>query len=287
MKSRRVVDLLADGLPPVPCWIDPFCLPKRGIMLLAGEAKVAKSFFLLEIARALATGTQLFGNPFFRVTEQCRVLMVEQELGPWGFGQRVKKIFARHNPSAYANTFNYLSKEPDWRFDTPKGRDHIRETIIDYRPNIVILDPISYFYSVDDTNASNVGDLFRQIEHMKQMGLTDEMAVLVSHHMKKPPVGKNNRDGYDPLDPYNIRGSEKWFSAPDTIVTCNRLKGGTKDRWYVDTRWKTRHGEEPPDVQFLVTPDDLTSQVTFEKFLTAPPASSMQVAQTTPARLKL
>lgn len=274
MTPRNLADFLAEDIGTLPCWIDPFILPKRGILLFGGEAKASKSFFMMEMARALSTGTVMFGNGAFRVTEQSRVLLVDQEVGEYGLHKRLKRIFARHNPSMYRDHFAFLTQQPEWRFDTQQGREHILKTISEFKPNVVMLDPIARFHGGEEQSSTEIGNLFREIYKMMQLGAVENMSVVLSHHFRKPPTGRN-RDDYNPLDPYNFRGSSEWFGVPDTIMTLNRLPSPVKDRWTVQAGFRLRHGEEPPDMEFIVTPESNTATVTFGRYLTPPGATFM------------
>ena len=55
MEVFDVAERLQNPPPPVPCWIEPFILPKGSIMLFGGPSKAGKSF----VALGIVTGKQI------------------------------------------------------------------------------------------------------------------------------------------------------------------------------------------------------------------------------------
>jgi RecA-family ATPase len=92
-RAERVIDLLARDFPDNPSYIDPMILTKGGTLLLGGEAKVGKSFIMLELCRALTTGTPFMDNPSLTVPEPLRTLYIDAEVGERTNKARVIKNF--------------------------------------------------------------------------------------------------------------------------------------------------------------------------------------------------
>jgi RecA-family ATPase len=97
IKPARIYDLITRELENVPCWVGGNLLPKRGVLLFGGLEKIGKSFIGLEVARALSTGTPLFGYPDFVVEEKARVLLVEMEVGEYGLQDRTRAVFGKED----------------------------------------------------------------------------------------------------------------------------------------------------------------------------------------------
>lgn len=268
---QKISDLIEKDLGDLPSWIEPYVLPKRGTWLLGGLTGIGKSFFTIELFRALSTGTRPFDCPYIAATQQCKVLYVEQELGEYGLQKRVRRAFERHQPRTYENYAFFITQSAKFQLDTPEGIKHVAEVVRDCRPNVLILDPISHFHTSEESDNTAIGKLFQTIADLKEASVGDDMSVILAHHFKKPPNGKVMSNGYDDLSEDNFRGAGKWTSAPDTVTTMAK-RGGNKEWWEVQMRWeKMRHGQELNDFIFRVAPEEPFTQVEFKRVIGDPP----------------
>jgi hypothetical protein len=259
-EPQKVSDLLEEHIIPNPCWVDPFLLPKGGLWLLGGLAKIGKSFITLELARALSTGTRPFDSHYFTVGEPARVLLCEQEIGRIGLQKRISDTIARHPVHQLSENFWILSKCPELQISTEEGRKILFNACKIVEPNVVILDPISKLHGYDENNNQEIEEMFRRLAQLRGEFEHTGMGMILTHHFRKPSKYEN----YDHLDPYNFAGSRKWFDSPDTITTVQRTKTlADKSGWIVRTRWELRHGEPLEEMDFIIKPKDLEGQVKF------------------------
>lgn len=275
-RSKCLQELIDGPDLHTECWIDPI-LPKSGKLLLAAPAKQGKSFLILSLIRSLITGENTFFCPRFRVPEPVRVLLFEQELGEAGLQRRSRVIFNGVTPSG---SVRYISRNPDVTFSSDKGYELIGNEIADMRPNVVLFDPIGKMYTGDENSAQEVALLWQKMDRLLRLGSRENMSIILSHHFGKTPNGARNREGYDPLDPYNCRGSSKWFDDVDALITVNRLQNLplTHQAWRLQMRFELRHEEVPPEMFFTVNRDrDL--RVRYERDV-EPPTTQL----TTPLR---
>ena len=259
-KAQKVSELLQKDLPKNLFYLEPAILPKGGVMLFGGEAKIFKSGIMIELARALATGTRPFDSEIFTVPKKARVLLVEQELGENELQKRLSHTLARHKHVQFDEYLYYLSVVPDMQLNTPDGLGYLHEQIVSIKPNVVILDPISMFHGYDENSNTEIGELFKRLAKIKESVPELELSFILSHHFKKPSTAKWNKP--DPLTPYNFSGSQRWFNTPDTLVTFNRTKTlSDKSGWYLDSRWIPRRGKQLDDITFIVKPEDEECQI--------------------------
>ena len=264
---ERFSDLVQESLPPLPCWLEPKVLPKRGIWILGGLTGIGKSYITLDLVRALTTATCPWDCPHLTVPEQCRVLYVEQEIGRYGLWDRARRVFERHQPRTYHDRAFFITQDPAYQLDTPEGRKHVCEVQRDVRPHVLVLDPISHFHTSEESDNTAIGKLFQTIAELKQASLDDDMSVIIAHHFKKPPNGKVMSQDYDDLSEDNFRGAGKWTSAPDTVTTMAK-RGGNKVWWNLHMRFeKMRHGKELDDMLLRVEPEAPFTQVTFDRMI--------------------
>ncbi len=260
------------------CWIHPI-LPKSGKLLFGGFSKSGKSHMMLSLTRALATGENAFNCPRFRVPEPAKVLLFEQELGESGLQRRARRTCLG---AELKRDVKYISRNPDVSFSTEKGYEFIGNEIADARPNVVIFDPIGKIYHGDENSAQEVALLWQKMDRLLRLGNRENMSIILSHHYGKRPNGERNREGYDPLDAYNFRGSSKWFDDVDALITVNRLQnlpGIQHQAWRLQTRFELRHEEVPPEMFFTVNLNqDL--RVLYERDVDPPPPVTVPVLRT-------
>lgn len=258
--AEKVSKLLEETLRDDIFYIDPCILPKGGTMLFGGQAKIGKSMIMLELARALATGTRPFDSSIFTVPKKVNVLLIEQELGKNELKKRLSHVLARHKFVQYDETLHYLTAVPDMQLSQQDGVIYLRQEIERVQPQVVILDPISMFHGFDENSNTDIGELFRRIEKIKESVPHLELSFILSHHFKKPST--SNWSKPDHLNPYNFSGSQRWFNTPDTLVTFHRKTTlPDKSGWFLDSRWIPRRGKQLDDITFLVKPEDEDCQV--------------------------
>lgn len=224
----------------------------RGLFITNDYIVTHNSHIMLSMARALTTQEPLFACPRFRVTEPARVLLFEQELGEGGLQRRARMVF---NNAQLQKDLHYISRNPDISFSTEAGYEVIGNEIAEFKPNVVILDPIGKLYHGDENSAQEVGLLWQKIDKLLRLGSREQMSIVLSHHFGKRVNGDRNREGHDPLDAYNFRGSSKWFDDVDALITVNRLQnlpGIQHQAWRLQMRFELRHEEVPPEMFFTV-----------------------------------
>ena len=257
-RAERVIDLLARDFPDNPSYIDPMILTKGGTLLLGGEAKVGKSFIMLELCRALTTGTPFMDNPSLKVPEPLRTLYIDAEVGERTNKARVLKIFNKADPRIWADNFYHVSKNLELQLDSHRGVAYFGDLIRDVRPNVLVLDPISFMHHGDENSAHDVGSLFLTLARLKERGRDEQLSIVFSHHFRKPPFGQY-AIGYDYLGEYNFRGSSKWKDGGDTILTMSRednfANADGSEAWKLKLRFLCRHGPSAPEGEYAFNRD--------------------------------
>lgn len=253
-KPERVYDLLQRPVEGIPAWVEPAIIVKQGITLFGGEKKIGKSLILGSLARALVSGEAPFLAPTLSVPKKSRVLIIDQEVGEYGLQTRMSPMLEDLPADVYRERLWFVSKDMDLTVDTTKGLDMIRRHIDDAQPNVLILDPIGKLFSCDENDnvaITKIGhSMYRLTKEYAALGLS----IVLAHHFGKPPKGKQNLEGYDPLDFNNFRGASAWTGFPDTLIACHRgdRMGTAHQAWRIDMRIQPRQGEEPPDMHLTV-----------------------------------
>lgn len=252
VQAESIVALMQREIPPEPCWIEPGILPKGGKLLFGGQAKVGKSFLMLQLAQDLALGQTPLSCPILSIPHPAKVLLVEKELATLGLQLRTKKAYKDADLGRLETNLFYSSRDSRLRLDTVDGHSAFLQLIRTYKPEVLLLDPIGKMHARDENSNSGIAELFDVLDQLLNAGKDWGMSLIFSHHFGKPP--KDPRIEHDPLDPYNFRGASKWFDDPDTLVTIARTQDFHTPHlwWNLETRWTTRQSEPPPDMTFTV-----------------------------------
>jgi hypothetical protein len=256
IKPSRLSDLLSKPLTSAPSWIEPAVLPKGGTLLFGGQDKIGKTFLNLSLARALATGENLFEHPKLHTPEPCRVVLVDPELGEYGLQKRSASVFADLDLSStgLADRLWYISKDPEIYLDHQPGRRKLREVVGDTQANVVLLDSVNMLHGYDENSNTEISRLFKFLDELKAEFRAQDLSIVLSHHFGKPPSGVDPRFVRDPLDRTNFRGAGKWTNAPDSLVTLQRQENLPTmwEAWELSCRFLLRQGESLPDMTLRV-----------------------------------
>lgn len=216
-------DFLETPFPATRDWIKESILPKRGVMILGGASKSFKSFFSLELCRALTLGDNPFGHPELTVPEPARVLLIEDEIKERGLQARGLEIFKGVNRDYLNEYFFVLSGETDVRLDTNKGFDLLYQAVEQTQPNVLVLDPMGRLIGgIDENRNDQVGIMLAKLDKLLAKYDHNEMSMIMLLHSRKPDTSKDSN--FDPLSPHSIRGAGRWFANPDSIMMINKVK---------------------------------------------------------------
>lgn len=250
-EAVRAVDLFATHFPDDISYIEPGLLVKGGTLLLGGQAKIGKSLVMMEICRSVTTGKPLFDNPQFIVPKLARCLYIEAENGPRSIKKRGLSMFAGEDPNIYQDRFYVCSVKNPPQLKNLNKFERLVETA---RPNVIVMDPISFFYDGEENSNPEVNKVFYALNYLKDMYPDDECSIVIAHHFGKPPNNKLAKEGYDYLSEYNFRGASKWKDGADSCITMNRFSELEKDweAWRLHMRFLCRHDSSPPESLYRV-----------------------------------
>lgn len=263
-----LLSLIETELPPRQDWITSGVLPQSGTLIFGGLAKIGKSFLMLELARAISTGTVPFGHPKLQARDPARVLYIEQEVGMYGLRDRSMRIMQEEDPAVYGPNLWYVTKVPQMQLNTLSGRSMLWDMVETVKPAVLMLDPIGRMHGYNENDNKEIQSLFTDLERLLSIHASRGMSLVISHHYGKPSYGPGPQR--DPLDPYNFRGSSKFFDCVDSAITVQKLgEHFTPHKWWeLKVRFETRQDQPPEEVLLTVNRED-DRRVRFVKFIHA------------------
>lgn len=191
-------------------------------MLIAGPSKAGKSFLLMELAVAIASGGRWLG----KWCRRGKVLYINLEIDKNSFSTRFEEIFnAQHVSRKDAETiqvWNLRGKTPPLNELAPRLIRRIRDGGF----SAVILDPIYKVITGDENNARDMSVFCNQFDRIATE--TGAAVIYVHHHSKGSQIGKRSMD--------RASGSGVFARDPDALLDMVELahEAGDGDR----TAWR-------------------------------------------------
>ena len=229
-------DYIDDATPEPDFIITSGILPERGVLIIGGQPKAGKSILSINLGYCLATASNWLG---FTIPQKRRTLILQAENSYYNVRRRIKTL---HNAS-----------EPPYCFDIPKddnlimsdpvsikinefnGYTAVRQLIKQYKPEVLILDPLIHFHSAGENDNAEMGMVMEQI---RSLANNHDLAIVLVHHTKKP--GMDSSPGGMAL-----RGASAVFGAVDSsLVLARNSDPDTGDTSYA-LNFDIRNGENP------------------------------------------
>lgn len=216
-------------------------------VMLGAESKAGKTWFLLQAALCISSGTPFLGHQ----TTRGVVLYVNFELKRWSFDKRVRQV---------AESLGLLDGMGRWKAGAPpdmlawhlrgvQGGYDIENLIEVARERLkrmglelaaIVIDPLYKSYGGRAEN--DAGDMAEVLQAIERFGHELNAAVFIaSHFAKGDSAGKSQID--------RISGSGVIARDPDSIVTLSRFKD--EDNCYTfEATLRNLASPEPAVLQF-------------------------------------
>jgi KaiC/GvpD/RAD55 family RecA-like ATPase len=234
-----VLDLLAKEFPATDSMLGAGLLDRGGATLISGPQKVGKSLFATQLALSLADREPYLG--FKCGSDDYRVLILQAEVAP----KRMQERFAKQRA-----TFSYKALErvlsasvfSSVKLDSDEGQAMVAGWVQQYKPDLLIVDPLSNFHTGDENTAQDMSKVISVLDGIRQEGVA---VVLVHHHGKgsagKANVGHKARGSSALPGWYDSHLSLEWAEPQKTVRLCFEL----------------RHAETPEDLILKLNPETL------------------------------
>ena len=201
----KAADLIQKDLPPVHFVVDGL-LP-QGLALLASPPKYGKSWMVLDLCLAVATGGRFLGHRARRAG--CLYLALEDSENR--LQDRMKKVL---NESQPPTDFYYLLQAPD----LGHGLAEQIENFLRQTPavKLVVVDTLQKVRGAPGGRDNAYAQDYKDTGALKAVADRYGVCVLLVHHLRKMA---------DDGDPFNrISGTNGILGAADTAITLTRAK---------------------------------------------------------------
>ena len=224
-----------DPQPDAPQWLVRDLWTTAAVGVIGGSPKVGKSWFSLDLAVSVASGTPALGRFPVDATGPALVYLAEDAL------PRVRDRVAhlcRHRGLDLSRLDLQVVTADRLRLDTERDQLALDQTVQRIRPALLLLDPLVRLHSLDENSASDISSL---LAFLRAINRRYHLALILVHHMAKRSrrnLGQSLRGSSDlhawtdsacylvrrPDDRLQLTVEHRSAPAPDPLLL--RLSGG-------------------------------------------------------------
>jgi hypothetical protein len=236
-----VGDLLTAQFPVSDSMLGGNLLDRSGGMLISGPQKIGKSLFASQLALTLGDRQPFLGFP--PGGAEYRSLILQAEVSAKRMQERFLKQVQVFGPSAQTNVLS-ASVYSSIKLDNPEGLAILYGLVDQYKPDLVIVDPLSNFHCGDENVAQDILRVTTVLDNLRARG----PAVCLVHHHGKASAERANVG-------HKARGSTALPGWYDTHLSLEKAGNAVR------LRFELRHDETPEDILLKLNPATLTFDV--------------------------
>jgi KaiC/GvpD/RAD55 family RecA-like ATPase len=189
-------------------------LSRKEFMLIHATAKTGKSMLALNLAIAVASGSDFLGMP----TTKSKVFYLQTEIANYALKERIDRMLEDRDIETSTNAeLNLFIASDRIRIDTPEGIDLLRRQIEKTEPKLLIIDPLYDLHRKNEDSATEMSPLLSDI---REIARSLDCAIILIHHQGKKSETSNNNAGHA------CRGSSAFADVPDISISLTRAKEG-------------------------------------------------------------
>lgn len=221
----NAADLLTTS-PQARSWLVDPLIPRRQVTLLSGEGGVGKSFLALQLAVAVATGTEWIG--YRPVQGKALFVSAEDELDE--IHRRLVPMIEKMGllPSDLRDLeIADLCQQASTLLGIPNGEggirptdlfEGVREQVRRHRPTLIVIDTLSDTFGGDENKRQEARQFIRML---RELASEADSAVLVTAHPSLS--GQHSGSGSSGSTAWNASVRSRLF------LDCPRVKGQVMD----------------------------------------------------------
>jgi regulatory protein RepA len=223
-----IISMIDNESPPVE-WLFKNLLPANIIGDITAAGGTGKTFLLIEMGLAKATGTA-FLRDIWMPTKAGKILCVFGEESQDELHRRLKKVIRKNDYTPdqielIRKNFNAVSTHgtnPAFIDAQGQNSDFFEDLVDDairLRAELIILDPISRFFKADENDATKATVFVEKLEELKERvrhGTGENVVVLGAHHVNKSSTKADMSAGM-------LRGSSAFTDAVRWVLGLQKL----------------------------------------------------------------
>ena len=203
--------------PPPPIkWLVRGMMESKNVVMLAGAPKTAKSWFALEMAICVASGSNMCGDPLLQGSDtRNAVLCFMLEDSEHSVYSRVKSMALGKGITDVGGLDMYFRFGGGIDLSDTQTAHQLAADIAANIPNLALItfDPFRNLHSGDENNSAEIIQIMENLRHIRTV---TGASILIVHHTRKP----SSSDQKNPMNAgFTVRGSGAIFGAVDGLIT--------------------------------------------------------------------
>lgn len=195
---------------PPQRWLVESLWTQQAVGIVCAQPKSGKSWLALDFAVSVASGTPVLDR--FAVPDPGPVLVFPAEDAVTVVRDRLAGI-CRHRDVDFDTLDVWLIDSSVLRLDVPGDCESLEETVAEYQPRLLILDPLIRLHQSDENSATEIAKILSFLRHVQRKYAT---AIMLIHHARKAGTG----------DPgLGLRGSTELRAWSDTNLYIRHRRG--------------------------------------------------------------
>lgn len=245
-------------------WLVRNLWTEGGIGFILGDPKTNKSTLLLDMALAVASGTQLLGCD---VDRPGPVLLLAAEDRPGLVKQRLDRLGRARGLSRDDVQLRVID-ERGVKLDSHADRERLRDVVRQHQPRLLGLDPLRRLTGEDENDSRAMADLG---SFLLDLARETKCAITIVHHLRK--ASAERRENLTA----RIRGSSDLFALGECYLFV-QSRGPGERRLTVTLKEQV----DPPPILFRIAgseddPDNSDLRLTVVERAANAPASSAEL----------
>lgn len=208
-------------------WLVEGLWAEEAVGFIGGQPKTGKTWLALEFAVAVATGTPCLGH--FKVPKRGHVLLFAAEDSHNAIRRRVHDITRARGIDDFERLGIGLLAIPELRLDKPTDLQRLDATLRQFKPRLLILDPLVRLHRGDENSAADVSGLLGNLRILQRL---HSVAIALVHHVRKSASDQPGQA---------LRGSGDLHAWSDSSLYLLRRKEGVELR----AEHRTHRSPEP------------------------------------------
>lgn len=177
LPTRRVADIQLDEA--AQRWLVHSLWSEQAVGFIGGAPKSCKSWFGLDLAVSVASGTACLGR--FEVAHKGPTLVYLAEDSLDQVRRRIEGL-CRHRGLDIGQLDLHVVTAASVRLDLEDDQRRLAATLNQLRPALLLLDPLVRMHRIDENSSA---DISRLLGLLRQLQRQHAVAIAVVHHMSK------------------------------------------------------------------------------------------------------
>jgi len=196
--------------------------PRGHVTIVAGEPGIGKTWFMLSIAKSVASGSQGMGD-YINHYPKGKSLIFAGETGVRLLANRVQLMGGIEPIESCRVVSSHLCAKLsiDTMVNTAIGRKNIRDAVMDFNPDITFFDTMISFMS-DGKDESSQVDMTDAIRGLGAVASETNTAMVLLHHFRKRSTTQSVQPSTRTMD--EVIGSSAFIRLASLVIGIERKR---------------------------------------------------------------